>query len=377
MSRLPNLSELPSFGSPGCAWMGVALMLALVGVLAVYAALSAMIYAWGEGDGSRMLLTGFVGAAGAFTFFGLAWFFLRESLDSGEPEELHLTGAAVLRREQRPRTLRESRILDEIMREVADAPSHEEVVNSLAAKCEGAEAPANPKLLPVAFAIKPTPTWRPVRGAAMVLPFAFTIYTHVGIALVSWASMKDLLSKAAAYLRHVRQHFIDPRGVFRHETRDPILYLRAFSEDYGGGEDFPYSAAEESLTHSYTSYGPVVAVGDPREEMPPLGAVRLYFDDSTWRLGVLYLMSVSQLVIIQAGFAPGLLWELGVARRRLEPRRLIVSFAAWEEVDEWKRQAYYLRFKRYAEGLLECALPPEIKAATFITFEPGWRPVLK
>lgn len=64
----------------------------------------------------------------------------------------------------------------------------------------------------------------------------------------------------------------------------------------------------------------MIAVAGPDDKGYVSGPVRLYFDDDIWRAGVTYLMSVSQLVIIQARITHGTLWELGAARRLLDPR---------------------------------------------------------
>lgn len=351
---------------------------------------SALVYAFGGDEDIPLgvaLLKIFVALSVAIIFFSLAWFLAREGFDTGAPEELHLTEAAVVTRERGPRSPREIELLEGIKREVAAAPSPEEVAEALAGGGGATTELANPKLTPVAFAVRSPSASHLAKGRAMdvalataflILLKAFPLLLPLLVGFYTWPIVKRYFSKAITLTRRARQYRLDPREILLRETRDPILYLRAFSEDYGGDlVGFWQTTPEERLTRYYKKWGPVLAVGDPHEDMPMLGAVRLYFDDSTWRPGILYLMSVSQLVVIQAGFAPGLLWELGVARRRVEPGKLVVSFAAWEGLDEWQRQTYYLRFKNYAEELMGCELPPEINAPNYITFEQDWTPVLK
>ncbi len=250
---------------------------------------------------------------------------------------------------------------------------------------------AHSRLQLVAFAVRPTTarqyasglvrevfTWVGVIVAAylaylIVAPVALYVSGIVGLLFVLYAG-KTVLPIAIGFHRRAKRYRIRPHKVLQHDNRIPILYLRAFSEDYSeGGEGFFQTTHEENLVAFYDHYGPVVAVGEPDEDIPILGATRLHFDDSTWQPGVLYLMSLSQAVIIHAGFAPGVLWELGVARQRLEPEKLIISFAAWKEMEEEKRNSHYLRFKRYAEELLECELPLSIKLTTYLSFESGWK----
>lgn len=335
------------------------------------------------------VLTGLAGLGVLVAFLGLGWIVLREALDTGTPELLLLRESAEDPGDYAQLTPREVQLLAGVRREVNAAHSLEEVVGLLDAKGDGGFVPANPKMRPVAFAIRPPSALRFTAGWALELLtwaafvacvpvlFFLLVYNRGGWIYIVPVGV-GLLYKAITYSRHARRYRLQSGRVFRRETRDPILYLRAFSEDYGGDlVGFFQETSEERLTHSLKRYGPVVAVGDPLEKLPRLGAVKLYFDASTWRLGVLYLMSISQLVIIQAGFAEGLLWELGVARRRLEPQRLIISFAAWEGLSEWQRQSYYTRFKNCAEELLQCGLPPEIKTTSHIAFGPGWAPVMK
>lgn len=138
--------------------------------------------------------------------------------------------------------------------------------------------------------------------------------------------------------------------------RAPVLYLRPFSFDHL--HELPLEVArkvDERLAEQYEQYGPVIAVGEPNDKGPMPGPVRLYFDDDTWRAGVIYLMSISRFVIIQAGISQGVLWELGIARRLLEPEKLIISVADASNPDI--ADSCYYDFKKCAEVLLGCDLP--------------------
>jgi hypothetical protein len=194
---------------------------------------------------------------------------------------------------------------------------------------------------------------------------------------ISYEVLKDLTYKLVWFTRDARRYLIRPHVVLRNDARPPILYLRSFSEDIEGySYKLIQKTPEEQLVSEYNYWGPVIAVGQPGERHPFLGALRIYFDDEVWRAGVLYLMSVSQLVIIDAGISVNTLWELGMARKRVAPERLCISFMSWAEHDSETHQDQYLRFKKYAEKLLKSSLPEHIVNARYIRFEQEWKPTL-
>ena len=78
-----------------------------------------------------------------------------------------------------------------------------------------------------------------------------------------------------------------------------MVYLRSFGEDLKGQQGvttrIAYGATgliaeEEQLVKSLSSVGPVVAVGEPNERLPALGAARLHFQQDEWRQGVVTLL---------------------------------------------------------------------------------------
>lgn len=279
-------------------------------------------------------------------------------------------------------TAAEREVLDRIKANIKTIPSAEEVTKTLHERADGRLALANPALQPIAFAIKPTTASRYAKGVVIELLVWTGVILSTPFLLVwgmyvydLWRSGKAVLYKALRWSRQAKRYRVRPHNIFQHDQRAPVLYLRSFLEDYEADlESYFATTPEEHLAQYYKSYGPVIAIGQPQEELPLLGASRIYFDNSTWQAGVLHLMSVSQMVIIHAGFSPGLFWELGVARQRVEPQRLIISFKAWEGLDEWQRHLSYVRFKKYAEPLLECELPADTQAVSHLTFEADWVP---
>ena len=107
------------------------------------------------------------------------------------------------------------------------------------------------------------------------------------------------------------------------DSRPPILFLRAFRDDRVMlapasvpllGRLMNFLQAKGSLDvlllEEGTTLGPVVAIGNPNDPIPPYGAARGYFSDGDWRQSVSKLASDSQLIIICLDTAEGVLWEL-------------------------------------------------------------------
>ena len=312
------------------------------------------------------------------------------------PEEREIASLEITERSRAAAafTNNEKKILGEVLGEVRSAPTPHEVIKILGAIDSREPRLANPKLQPIAFALKRTTVARFAAGSMLdilawvafliSIPVTMLFLTLSGVLrfggllwmFLVWKLGKALLRRTLRASRRAGRYRIRADKVLKRDARDPILYLRSFLEEYDeNSEKFSPATSEERLAAYYNSYGPVIAVGEPKEEMPQPGAFRIYFDDATWKAGVLYLMSVSSLVVIDAGIAPGLLWELGVARKTLDPSRLMITFVGWRDLNQWERHLRYLRFKKYADRLLGCELAPELGSATHIKFSPDWEPV--
>ncbi|HEX6986302.1 MAG TPA: hypothetical protein VF170_13050, partial [Planctomycetaceae bacterium] len=126
----------------------------------------------------------------------------------------------------------------------------------------------------------------------------------------------------------------------RRDPRPPILFLRSFRDDGSFARPNPLLAAaltihplgrlnrrqthEEKLAAALRHLGPVVAVGRPGEQLPELGAHRMYLDDGRWQSKVTELMDRARLVVLRVGGSAGVQWELREAVRLLSPDRLIL-----------------------------------------------------
>ena len=114
------------------------------------------------------------------------------------------------------------------------------------------------------------------------------------------------------------------------DPRAPVLYLRSFADDDVVANAnivrgfIQLSTEEEQFAKVLNRIGPFLAIGDPREGLPDLGATRLYVGDGDWKKNVEALLAAAQLVVLRLSATEGLLWELQVALTRLEPNRLLV-----------------------------------------------------
>lgn len=177
---------------------------------------------------------------------------------------------------------------------------------------------------------------------------------------------------AGCVVRGKKLKAVGASEVLRRDSRPPILYLRSFDDD-GTGMKIPNEAVsktfEERLAQALGKLGPVVAIGKPGENLPELGAARMYVDDDSWQSTVKSLIGRAQFVIFRAGETEGLRWEVQTATRSLDPEKLILFFGY--EFDR-NRQRLYARFRERVMDYFPRPLPEEIGDAFFLYFDSEW-----
>jgi hypothetical protein len=117
----------------------------------------------------------------------------------------------------------------------------------------------------------------------------------------------------------------------------------------------------------------MIAIGRPGEELPELGAYRIYVPrDKDWREEVSNHISAAQLVILRLGETKGLLWELRTAIQHGEAKRLLL-LVPWEKSDyEAFRSEYATEFPA---GLPEGVFRGHAGSLYgIICFWPDWTP---
>jgi hypothetical protein len=141
------------------------------------------------------------------------------------------------------------------------------------------------------------------------------------------------------------------------DPRKPVVYLRSFAADsLGAGAvsswpllKFGYFTDEEQLAVVMNEIGPFVAIGDPREALPDLGADRIYVGDGDWQQRVQELLRDASLVILRAATTENFWWEFQTVRADVAPERVLLLVSA--------AGGSYETFRTRAAGVLSSPLP--------------------
>lgn len=159
-------------------------------------------------------------------------------------------------------------------------------------------------------------------------------------------------------------------------NRAPILYLRSFNDDltdrFG---PFPTNANEVLMVLAFSDLGPVITIANPQDinrASHRKAATRVCLSNSEWQIRVEQLISLSQLVIIQADISVGLEWELSTCRKHLNPRQVLISFLPLLKQDQPTREKIYERLKSHSERLLGCTMPATLDCGFFAYFDKDW-----
>lgn len=108
-----------------------------------------------------------------------------------------------------------------------------------------------------------------------------------------------------------------------------VLYLRSFVDDATTGKSAAFltddRSEEESLVSVLTTIGPVYAIGDPRDKYTPLGAKRIYVDDSQWKDTVKTMAGRAEAVVLRLGNTSSFWWEVEMALERIPRPKLLFA----------------------------------------------------
>ena len=149
----------------------------------------------------------------------------------------------------------------------------------------------------------------------------------------------------------------------------PVLYLRSFIADekmpHIGGAPGP--SFEQRFVTVLSKVGPVVAIGEPNETLPPIGARRTYATDADWQEVVSGLMQRAAAVILRAGETPGLRLEVEMLVRQVEPQCVLIATGVVSDQQ-------YRGFASQVGHLFPRGLPPERGDTLWLTFDSDWSP---
>lgn len=164
------------------------------------------------------------------------------------------------------------------------------------------------------------------------------------------------------------------------DQRPPVVYLRSFADDGRSAREGVWSVVsnvvrtvtgktwEQTLARVLRKEGPVVAIGRPGEQLPHLGAARMYVGDADWKETIGHLLAKSGLVILQAGLSPGLRWEFETVARMKKPEDVLLFVPFRLRRSRKRREADYAAFRAWASESLPAELPATIGDSFFITF---------
>ena len=224
------------------------------------------------------------------------------------------------------------------------------------------------------------------------------------------------------FRRQRAQDVLDSKRVVG-SGKDPVLYLRPFSQDaevglyyifipfnpwtwklLARGRGFLRSygllfkgrfSFERLLQRACQDVGPVIGIGRPGQRMPSAGIVTEYVGDD-WQDRVRELVAASQLVVMRAGTSEGLMWEITAVMELTPPDRLLLYvgngqpsrrnvtwflnrlrwLVGWLWVGQRKRARFYAEFRALSSESFPRSLPESIGRRRFIRFDNEWNPIV-
>jgi hypothetical protein len=165
----------------------------------------------------------------------------------------------------------------------------------------------------------PSATWLPDYDRITVAAVNLVI---VILAIIGLAILAGFVRRMGR--RTVRSTLLERQAL---DARAPILFLRAFGDDqvalppprlpllgYLYDVRNRQTSLDVMLLEEATDYGPVVALGNPKDPVPPYGAARGYFTDESWQEAVRRLARDSVALVICLDDTDGIWWEVAHIR---------------------------------------------------------------
>ena len=210
----------------------------------------------------------------------------------------------------------------------------------------------------------------------------FTLFPAISFFFIKFIfTVSDFLSRLGKRLRAV-----DSETVLARDPRAGIVYLRSFMEEvitgstYMGLREEPdTSRSDEQLIYEVASeVGPMIAVGQPGEILPPLGAARLYLDpNGDWQSTVKDHLAQAQFVIISPEYTPGVLWEIVTVFDYCPPEKIIISLLAFNRRGESSyNHLRTLVLEAAGKSGVNINLPEDTGKSSFIYFDSDGTPKL-
>ena len=133
--------------------------------------------------------------------------------------------------------------------------------------------------------------------------------------------------------------------------------------------------ARAALARTLRKVGPFVAVGDPTEELPQLGAARVYAADEDWQATVDEWTARAGVVLLQTGESEGLAWECSTWSPSASRARNPVAAAGCKRKGRSPQERYDAFRPRFGD-VFPRGLPESIGHCLFAYFNSDWTPRL-
>ena len=165
------------------------------------------------------------------------------------------------------------------------------------------------------------------------------------------------------------------------------LLLRAFKDDGGAfqtpsafsnpfGDMFETTLTYEvELIRPFKKKMPVIAIGRPKEELPHIGANRLYVEDQYWQDRVSKLVEKAVFVLIRPSNTDGLRWEIEHCLNHGHHHKLIISSKIGNRDGKAIRKARYNTFRKRFYEVSNIDLPEYQSGVRYIGFDADKNPI--
>jgi hypothetical protein len=178
----------------------------------------------------------------------------------------------------------------------------------------------------VFFGLLATPLWlpRPDNIPSQLPYLTLLLAVPGGVLVLQLLGLGRMANNAA------RQHAAKLyQSVREWDDRPPVLFLRSFDQDkvpipaqtrdpilqwpagLGRAQEL-----DELILEAGAPFGPIIAIGDPRNPIPPLGAARIFVRnaDQDWKSVVADLIAACRAVVICPHTSSGVAWEIEQVR---------------------------------------------------------------
>ena len=149
--------------------------------------------------------------------------------------------------------------------------------------------------------------------------------------------------------------------------RGSVVFLRSFKDEDSIVATENKKTIEQSLNRLFSSTGPFIGLGNPRERWAKAGAKRAYFDYESWQEQIIIMINTAKLVVIKADDTPSLIWEIEKVKSLLSPDKVVLFFPP----TFFNERTRVNNFWRFMEEM-QIKMPDQIVLHRFWTFDSDW-----